>query len=120
MYLYIYVFMYLCIYVFMYLCIYVFMYLCIYVFMYLCIYVCIPGIGGDTIIEKVNALRNSKQWELVVLSKDWHPVNHVSFIDNHTTNPEAKVFSPLTLDNGAVQVMWPKHCVQDSDGEWNI
>lgn len=61
-------------------------------------------------------------------SLDWHPADHVSFVDNikkralHTT-------SPLDADNAQVydtvvfagpppmkQKLWPRHCVQDSWG----
>jgi nicotinamidase/pyrazinamidase len=45
----------------------------------------------------------------VVVTQDWHPPNHTSFIDN---NPGETLFG--TRADG--QVMWPKHCVQGSTG----
>merc|ERR1711971_1215037 len=36
--------------------------------------------------------------------------------NNIERDPEAKLFEPLKLENGSMQVMWPDHCVQGSNG----
>ena len=61
--------------------------------------------GGNKIIDKINKLRN--KYATVILSKDWHPAKHVSFAKTH----DKPVF---TMHEG--QMMWPIHCVQNSNG----
>jgi len=46
---------------------------------------------GDHVIPVANKLQ--EKFDIVIASKDWHPQNHVSFINT-----------------------WPVHCVQNSDG----
>ena len=48
----------------------------------------------------------------VLLSRDFHPPNHCSFVTN---NPGAAPFSTVQLASGP-QVMWPPHCVQLTEG----
>ena len=36
---------------------------------------------GNEVIEPINQMM--KNYELVVATKDWHPLNHVSFASNH-------------------------------------
>jgi nicotinamidase/pyrazinamidase len=48
----------------------------------------------------------------VVLTQDWHPGDHSSFADNHAG---AAPFSMVQMPYGP-QVLWPRHCVQGSDG----
>eukprot|EP00475_Leptophrys_vorax_P017005 TRINITY_DN2350_c0_g1_i2.p1 TRINITY_DN2350_c0_g1~~TRINITY_DN2350_c0_g1_i2.p1 ORF type:complete len:215 (-),score=61.22 TRINITY_DN2350_c0_g1_i2:2006-2650(-) len=69
--------------------------------------------GGHEIISGINELKNRVNFDLVVLTQDWHPANHVSFSAN---NPGSKLFSLFKLDTGEMQVMWPNHCVQGSAG----
>lgn len=65
---------------------------------------------GDKVIPLINELLKLP-FELVVASKDWHPVNHGSFADTHSK--EVGDFIKLKeLD----QILWPVHCVQDSLG----
>ncbi|MCB9990164.1 MAG: bifunctional nicotinamidase/pyrazinamidase [Rhodospirillales bacterium] len=66
--------------------------------------------GGDEIIETINALK--KKFNTVVLTKDWHPAGHQSFASSHDGK------APLELINMPYgpQVLWPDHCVQDSEG----
>jgi nicotinamidase/pyrazinamidase len=68
---------------------------------------------GDAIIELVNSLRTRWNWDLVVLTQDWHPSDHVSFASN---NEGSTVFSTIDLEGIGPQVMWPDHCVQGSKG----
>ena len=65
---------------------------------------------GDRIVPVINALQ--AEFDLVVATQDWHPVNHVSFASNH---PGKKPFGQIDLD-GTLQTLWPDHCVQDSRG----
>lgn len=66
--------------------------------------------GGDQIVGGINALMG--EFETVVLTQDWHPADHTSFADNHTG---AAAFSMVQMPYGP-QVLWPRHCVQGSDG----
>eukprot|EP01006_Ploeotia_vitrea_P063167 TRINITY_DN85054_c0_g1_i1.p1 TRINITY_DN85054_c0_g1~~TRINITY_DN85054_c0_g1_i1.p1 ORF type:complete len:354 (-),score=188.68 TRINITY_DN85054_c0_g1_i1:82-1143(-) len=71
---------------------------------------------GLAVIPVINRLRSAVKWDYIALTKDWHPQNHVSFFSNHKDNPNAKLFTELTLENGSKQMMWPDHCVQESPG----
>jgi nicotinamidase/pyrazinamidase len=51
---------------------------------------------GDEVLQRINALAESGDYELVVATRDWHPPDHGSF----------------TEQGGP----WPVHCVQDTDG----
>lgn len=66
--------------------------------------------NGDQIIPVINQLQ--KDFELVVLTQDWHPADHLSFF---TAHDDKKAFEEIELD-GLPQVLWPEHCVQGSDG----
>merc|ERR1719378_2041021 len=66
---------------------------------------------GAAVVPVCNRLRDGKQWDLVVCSKDWHPADHCSHVNN---NPGATVFTEIVLPNGQTQMMWPRHCVQGS------
>ncbi|MCB2104788.1 MAG: bifunctional nicotinamidase/pyrazinamidase [Rhodobacteraceae bacterium] len=66
--------------------------------------------GGDEIIAGVNALM--KDFQVRVLTQDWHPADHSSFAANH---PGAAPFSLAQMPYGP-QVLWPAHCVQGTDG----
>lgn len=73
------------------------------------------------IVPIVNALRHLG-FDMVVLTQDWHPSNHLSFIENAgklklaaDTSPPV-LFQPVRLENGLEQMMWPQHCVQESWG----
>lgn len=66
--------------------------------------------GGDEIISQVNGLM--EEFQTVVLTQDWHPLNHASFAANH---PGAAPFSLITMPYGP-QVLWPTHCVQGTGG----
>uniref|UniRef100_A0A7S0TBE9 nicotinamidase n=1 Tax=Erythrolobus madagascarensis TaxID=708628 RepID=A0A7S0TBE9_9RHOD len=71
--------------------------------------------GSEGVVERVNELvaTNREMFDVVVASKDWHPVEHTSFATNH---PGTKVFDTIQLENGKDQIMWPVHCVQLSSG----
>jgi nicotinamidase/pyrazinamidase len=51
---------------------------------------------GDSIGARVNELIDSGNFDLVVATRDWHPADHGSFVEQGGP--------------------WPPHCVQDTDG----
>ncbi|MDT0685399.1 bifunctional nicotinamidase/pyrazinamidase [Autumnicola psychrophila] len=65
---------------------------------------------GDKIVSLVNNLQG--KFELVIATQDWHPQNHASFAENHSEKNE---FETIDL-NGIQQILWPVHCVQNSEG----
>lgn len=66
--------------------------------------------GGDEIIARINGLMGD--FATVVLTQDWHPLDHTSFSANH---PGADPFSLTEMPYGP-QVLWPVHCVQGTVG----
>jgi len=65
---------------------------------------------GDAIIPRVNALQ--QDFAVRVLTQDWHPAGHSSFAEHHAG---AEPFTVMDMPYGP-QVLWPRHCVQGSDG----
>lgn len=65
---------------------------------------------GDQIVAQVNAVQ--AEFDVRVLTQDWHPADHTSFADNHQG---AAAYSVTEMAYGP-QVLWPTHCVQGSDG----
>ena len=66
--------------------------------------------GGDEIVSPVNTLQDD--FQVRVLTQDWHPSDHSSFADNHD---DAAPYSLIDMPYGP-QVLWPSHCVIGSDG----
>lgn len=66
--------------------------------------------GGDEIVPAINAL--ARDFTHVALTQDWHPAGHHSFASTHAGR------APLdTIDVAyGVQVLWPDHCVQETEG----
>ncbi|MFX0050378.1 MAG: bifunctional nicotinamidase/pyrazinamidase [Candidatus Hermodarchaeota archaeon] len=68
---------------------------------------------GDTIISGVNELGAKFQKDQpIILTQDWHPVDHNSFASAHI---EKKPFDPFEAP-GIGPVLWPNHCVQGTYG----
>lgn len=67
-------------------------------------------IDGDAIIPEINALM--EEFQVRVLTQDWHPADHASFAANH---PGKAAFSLIEMPYGP-QVLWPVHCVQGTSG----
>lgn len=65
---------------------------------------------GDAIIAPINAMQGD--FDVRVLTQDWHPSNHSSFADNHEG---AEPYSTTQMPYGT-QVLWPRHCVIGSEG----
>jgi nicotinamidase/pyrazinamidase len=66
--------------------------------------------GGNHIIATCNSIQ--QYFDLVVATQDWHPANHRSFAKMHS---QKQVFDVIDLD-GLQQVLWPDHCVQETQG----
>lgn len=67
---------------------------------------------GDEIIPVVNKLQHSGKFDLIVATQDWHPEDHGSFASNHSGK---KPFEKTIL-SGLEQILWPDHCVQETEG----
>lgn len=66
--------------------------------------------NGDEIVPLINDLQS--KFDLVIATQDWHPEGHASFASSHDGK---KPFEQIELD-GIEQVLWPDHCVQNSEG----
>jgi len=65
---------------------------------------------GDEVVPVINQL--ARRFKNVVLTQDWHPPGHLSFASSH---PGRKPFDTIQVAYGD-QILWPDHCVQDTDG----
>jgi nicotinamidase/pyrazinamidase len=65
---------------------------------------------GDQVIPIINKM--AKSFFNVVMTQDWHTEGHVSFASSHSGK---KPFEMIDLTYGK-QVLWPDHCVQETDG----
>ena len=65
---------------------------------------------GDAIVPVIDRILPA--FDCVVATQDWHPANHQSFAANHAG---ARVGDVIEL-GGAPQVLWPVHCVQNTQG----
>ncbi|XP_060554363.1 nicotinamidase-like [Ruditapes philippinarum] len=88
---------------------------------------CPAGHDGVEVVPVINHILDTIPFDLVVYTKDWHPDNHISFIENVKQRPittsckikaeEAKVYDTVEFDGPpkTEQKLWPKHCV---NGTW--
>ena len=65
---------------------------------------------GNDVIEPINEI--IKNYALIIATKDWHPLDHVSFVSNHPGKKIGEVVKVNNID----QILWPEHCVQESKG----
>lgn len=65
---------------------------------------------GDETVPVANRLMADYEW--VIATQDWHPPTHLSFAANH---PGKQPYEIIDLD-GLDQVLWPTHCVTDTEG----
>jgi nicotinamidase/pyrazinamidase len=65
---------------------------------------------GDAIIPALNRL--AARFEHVILSQDWHPAGHLSSASAHRGK---RPFETVEAAYG-LQILWPDHCVQGTDG----
>jgi len=70
---------------------------------------------GTEVVPVINELRKKVKWSHIVLTQDWHPKGHCSFCSTHQAKG-AEVFTLWKLESGHMQMMWPDHCVQGSEG----
>jgi nicotinamidase/pyrazinamidase len=70
---------------------------------------------GDQIIPPVNQLMKkfNDRGGRIVLTQDWHPPDHLSFASQHEGK---KPFDPIEGVDGIGPVLWPDHCVRETDG----
>ena len=66
--------------------------------------------NGDAVVPIINAVQ--PKFDLVVATQDWHPADHASFAANH----QGHSIGQLVNLNGKPQVLWPNHCVQNTQG----
>ena len=72
---------------------------------------------GDEVVPVVNRL--VQRFAHVLLTQDWHTPGHRSFASSH---PGKKPFETAELAYG-IQVLWPDHCVQGTEGadfHWDL
>ncbi|XP_065348796.1 nicotinamidase [Cloeon dipterum] len=84
--------------------------------------------NGEEVIKPINNLVDTVPFDGICYSLDWHPADHVSFIDNvgkrkiHSTSPvradQAQLYDTVIFDGKppTTQKLWPRHCVQNSWG----
>ncbi len=65
---------------------------------------------GDEVVPVANSMMDV--FEVVCATQDWHPPGHKSFAVN---NPGKEVGDTIDL-NGTEQILWPVHCVQNTEG----
>lgn len=65
---------------------------------------------GNMILPVVQELLKAP-FDLIVATKDWHPFDHGSFAENYNKKPGEHIEL-----NGIDQILWPRHCVQDTKG----
>jgi NAD+ synthase (glutamine-hydrolysing) len=69
----------------------------------------LPVANAEEIVPIINKLM--EDFDLVVASQDWHPVEHVSFAKTHGKKPGETV-----TVHGKVQPLFTPHCVQNTAG----
>lgn len=70
----------------------------------------LPTQNGEEVVPVANRLQ--PRFDLVVATQDWHPRSHASFASNHPGKSPGEIIEL----SGLQQVLWPDHCVQDSEG----
>ena len=70
----------------------------------------LPVPSGDEVVPLIN--RVASRFAHVVLTQDWHPPGHLSFASSHAGR---KPYEMVELSYGT-QILWPDHCVQDTEG----
>lgn len=68
--------------------------------------------GAEEALAAFNTLRASDTWNFYAQSRDAHPEDHISFVNNHVG---ATVFSTIQTPLGP-QVLWPEHGIDGTPG----
>lgn len=66
--------------------------------------------GGAGIMPLINQI--AERFKTVIVSQDWHTPDQISFASNHEG---AVPFTPIEVAYG-LQMLWPDHCVQGTEG----
>jgi nicotinamidase/pyrazinamidase len=66
----------------------------------------LPVKGGDDVADPINAI--SDRFEFVVATRDWHPLDHGSFVGVEVDPEKWQGMDPPGI--------WPVHCVQGTAG----
>lgn len=72
----------------------------------------LPVAGGHEVVEPINELQTHFDEENIILTQDWHTEGHSSFATSH---PGKKPFDVIDVPYGK-QVLWPDHCIQETEG----
>lgn len=76
--------------------------------------------GATEILSRVNDLIKLPGFKVKVATRDHHPEHHISFAETHQKDVFSKItiYHPEDADElkGLEQVLWPVHCVADTDG----
>jgi nicotinamidase/pyrazinamidase len=70
----------------------------------------LPVPGGQEVVPVI--LQVARLFRHSILTQDWHPPDHHSFASFH---PGRKPFDTVETEHGE-QVLWPDHCVQNTQG----
>ncbi len=70
----------------------------------------LPVKDGDEVISVAN--QEMENFDFVIATQDWHPKNHESFASMH----EGKNSGDIIDLYGLTQILWPNHCIQNSEG----
>ena len=65
---------------------------------------------GDKMVPVINNIL--PKFDLVIFTMDWHPYNMDAFVSQHKG---AEPFDTYEV-NGETNILWPDHCVQDTNG----
>lgn len=76
---------------------------------------------GDEIIQPVIKLIEDPEqnWHRVIMTKDWHPYDHISFAKTHKKPDFSTItYKSVIPDDNSTQegTLWPVHCVQETHG----
>lgn len=73
----------------------------------------VPGTGRDYVDDVISRTAEFKKMGLpIIATRDHHPADHISF---HTSHPGTSPLDRIHVE-GREQVLWPPHCVQESEG----
>jgi nicotinamidase/pyrazinamidase len=65
---------------------------------------------GDAIVGSINAML--PDFAARILTQDWHPIGHTSFASSYDGKSP---YDLIDMPYGP-QILWPEHCVQNTDG----
>lgn len=83
---------------------------------------------GYRVVPIINKILDDFNFDYIVYSKDWHPPDHISFVNNvnlrkmHPSSKvkaeDAKMYDIVMFDSDPPQqqTLWPAHCVQGTEG----